>query len=141
MKVWRVGGSLLGPVDVSFRALSGRLEFTARRHQFNDDAFSGARVYAKGWMTYFQVQQAFSLCGRFDLVDEILSIMRDALVVTPWSGGWQVRSDRRDPVDPALRYDRRDRSWNHRVCIHRQNWSTILDNHLLKYPHEGPCQV
>ena len=29
--------SLLGPVDPSFRALSGRLKFTARRHKFNKD--------------------------------------------------------------------------------------------------------
>jgi len=31
-------GSLLGPVDPSFRALSGRLEFTVRRHKFNKDS-------------------------------------------------------------------------------------------------------
>ena len=30
-----VSSSLLGPVDPSFRALSGRLKFTARRHKFN----------------------------------------------------------------------------------------------------------
>ena len=28
---------LLGPVDPSFRALSGRLKFTVRRHKFNAD--------------------------------------------------------------------------------------------------------
>ena len=32
--------SLLGPVDSSFRALSGRLKFTVRRHKFNQDSFS-----------------------------------------------------------------------------------------------------
>ena len=31
--------SLLGPVDPSFRALSGRLKFTVRRHKFNEDSF------------------------------------------------------------------------------------------------------
>jgi len=30
----------LGPVDPSFRALSGRLKFTVRRHKFNKDSFS-----------------------------------------------------------------------------------------------------
>ena len=33
--VHRVSSSLLGPVDPSFRALSGRLKFTVRRHKFN----------------------------------------------------------------------------------------------------------
>ena len=31
--------SLLGTVDPSFRALSGRLQFTVRRHTFNRDSF------------------------------------------------------------------------------------------------------
>ena len=31
-------GSPLGPVDPSFRALSRRLQFTARRHTFNKDS-------------------------------------------------------------------------------------------------------
>ena len=34
----RVSSSLSGPVDPSFRALSGRLEFTVRRHKFNKDS-------------------------------------------------------------------------------------------------------
>ena len=32
--------SLLGPVVPSFRALSGRLKFTIRRHKFNKDLLS-----------------------------------------------------------------------------------------------------
>ena len=32
--------SPLGPVDPSFRTLSGRLKFTVRRHEFNKDSFS-----------------------------------------------------------------------------------------------------
>ena len=32
--------SLLGPVDPSFRALSGCLKFTVRRHKFNKDSLS-----------------------------------------------------------------------------------------------------
>ena len=35
-----VSSSLLGPVDPSFRALSGRLKFTVRRHKFNKDILS-----------------------------------------------------------------------------------------------------
>jgi len=31
---------LLGPVVPSFRALSGRLKFTVRRHKFNQDSLS-----------------------------------------------------------------------------------------------------
>ena len=42
----------LGPVDPSFRALSGRLKFTARRHKFITDFLSlsagGATVSAFG---------------------------------------------------------------------------------------------
>ena len=34
--------SLLGPVDPLFRALSGRLKFTVRRHKLNNDSFSWA---------------------------------------------------------------------------------------------------
>ena len=30
--------SPLGPVDASFRALSGRFRFTVRRHKFNNDS-------------------------------------------------------------------------------------------------------
>ena len=47
--VHRVLSSLLGPVDPSFRALSGRLKFTVQRHKFNIDSLScGAdgRVFA-----------------------------------------------------------------------------------------------
>ena len=33
----RVSSSLLGPVVRSFRALSERLKFTVRRHEFNQD--------------------------------------------------------------------------------------------------------
>ena len=33
-----VSSSLLGPVDPSFRAPSGRLKFTVRRHKFNQDS-------------------------------------------------------------------------------------------------------
>ena len=36
----RVSSSLLSPVDPSFRALSGRLDFTVRRHKFNQDFVS-----------------------------------------------------------------------------------------------------
>ena len=35
-----VSSSLLGHVHTSFRALSGRLIFTARRHKFNKDPLS-----------------------------------------------------------------------------------------------------
>ena len=39
-----VSPSRLGPVDPSFRALSGHLKFTVRRHKFNKDSHSvGAR--------------------------------------------------------------------------------------------------
>ena len=36
----RVSSSLLGPIDPSFRALSGRLKFTVRRHKVNKVSFS-----------------------------------------------------------------------------------------------------
>ena len=36
----RVSSSLLGPAVPSFRALSGRLKFTVRRHKFNKDYLS-----------------------------------------------------------------------------------------------------
>ena len=39
-----VSSSLPGPVVPSFRALSGRLKFTARRHKFNQDSLSPLRA-------------------------------------------------------------------------------------------------
>ena len=36
----RLSSSLLGPVDPSFRALSGRLQIAVRRHKFNQDYIS-----------------------------------------------------------------------------------------------------
>jgi len=41
--VHRVSSSLLGPVVPSVRALSGRLKFTVRRHQFNKDSLPSSR--------------------------------------------------------------------------------------------------
>jgi len=38
--VHHVSSSFLGPVDPSFRALSGRLEFTVQRHQFNKESLN-----------------------------------------------------------------------------------------------------
>ena len=40
----RVSFSLLGPVDPSFRALSGRPKFTVRRHKLNVDSLSVQRT-------------------------------------------------------------------------------------------------
>jgi len=37
----RFGVQGLGPVDPSLRALSGRLQFTVRRHKLNQDSLSG----------------------------------------------------------------------------------------------------
>ena len=37
-----------GPVDPSFRALSGRLKFTVRRHKFNKDSLSTPNAAAAG---------------------------------------------------------------------------------------------
>ena len=34
----RVSSSLLGPVDPSFRALSGRIKLTVRRHEFDKES-------------------------------------------------------------------------------------------------------
>ena len=39
------GAGLLGSVDPSFRALSGRLELTVRLHTFNKDYLSAVCVY------------------------------------------------------------------------------------------------
>jgi hypothetical protein len=36
----RVSSSPSGPIDPSFRALSGRLKFTVRRHKFKEDSLS-----------------------------------------------------------------------------------------------------
>ena len=40
--------SPLGPVDPSFRALSGRLQFMVRRHEFNKDSLSLLRYRLVG---------------------------------------------------------------------------------------------
>jgi hypothetical protein len=36
----RVSSNVSGPVDTSFRAVSGCLKFTVRRHKFNQDSLS-----------------------------------------------------------------------------------------------------
>ena len=43
IRAGRVSSSLLGPVVPSFRALSSRLKFTARRYEFNEDSVSSGR--------------------------------------------------------------------------------------------------
>ena len=54
--VHRVSSSLLGHVDPSFRALSGRLKFTARRHKFNKDSIPSGSGKTKS------LDQVMSLC-------------------------------------------------------------------------------
>ena len=44
--VHRVSSSLLGPVDLSFRSLSGRVEFTVQRHTLNNDFPSHPKHWA-----------------------------------------------------------------------------------------------
>ena len=41
--------SLLGPADPSFRALSGRLEFTVRRHKFDKDSLLCTQVVVEAF--------------------------------------------------------------------------------------------
>ena len=51
--------SLLGPVDPSFPALSGRLKFTVRRHKLNKDALSaGDLIFMCERPTMVVVQRA-----------------------------------------------------------------------------------
>ena len=52
--------SLLGPVDPSFRALSGRLKFTVRRHKFNKDSLSSKvkRVAGDASTASYPLQQS-----------------------------------------------------------------------------------
>ena len=47
-----VSSSLLGPVDPSFRALSGSLKFTVRRHKFNKDSSLFVPVPLEGGSRY-----------------------------------------------------------------------------------------
>ena len=57
VSVW----GLLGPVDPSFRALSGRLESTVRRHKFNKDSlFGGVRTFSRAAMC--ASPSAFAAC-------------------------------------------------------------------------------
>ena len=57
--------SPVGPVDPSFRALSGRLKFTARRHKFNKDPFSlGAAAGVDSVMSYIREGGLFAFTSR-----------------------------------------------------------------------------
>ena len=50
--LYRVSSDLLGPINPSFRAISGRLKFTVRRHKFNQDSLSlegGGAVHTRGF--------------------------------------------------------------------------------------------
>ena len=68
--IHRVSSSLLGPVDPSFRALAGRLEFMVRRHKFNKDPLSswkqaaGARKMAERAACCFSI--ARQPCSVYD---------------------------------------------------------------------------
>jgi hypothetical protein len=53
----RRSDGLLSPVDPSFRALSGRLKFTVRRHNFNEDDFSVAAHAPNGMLADDQIAQ------------------------------------------------------------------------------------
>ena len=53
---------LVGPIDPSFRALSGRRKFTVRRHHSNEDSLSLERKQRWGLQS-FQGCQAFRCCG------------------------------------------------------------------------------
>jgi len=56
----RVSLSRVGPVDPAFRALSGRLKFTVRRHKFNKDSLSRGSPDSEGEVT----QDALMMDGR-----------------------------------------------------------------------------
>ena len=53
--------SLLGPVDPSFRALSGRLGFTVRRHKFSKDSlfssFAAPHRYEVAWIFNVRIRR------------------------------------------------------------------------------------
>ena len=61
--VHRASSSLLGPVVSSFRALSGRLKITVRRHTFNKDSFSWL-----GRMLAGLVNKTRPMANSFDIV-------------------------------------------------------------------------
>ena len=55
--------SHLGPVDPSFRALSGSLKFTVRRHKFNEDFLSAGHLRGTG-VVGGRVSRLLGLLGR-----------------------------------------------------------------------------
>jgi len=56
----RVSSSLLGPVDTSFRALSGGLKFTVRRPKFNKDYLRGQIKNLKRCLSLFGLSNLVS---------------------------------------------------------------------------------
>ena len=62
--------SPLGRVDPSFRALSGRLKFTVRRHTFNKDYLSTAGVRLEELQRENTAALRVSLPGRLPCQDE-----------------------------------------------------------------------
>jgi len=63
--------SRLGPVVPLFRALSGRLKFTVRRHKFNEDAWRAIRPVVVGaHLQEREVLISYPLHHRDDLVDQ-----------------------------------------------------------------------
>ena len=50
-------GALLGPVDPSFRALSGRLYGTVRRHEFKKDSLLSAQHFNRSLLVAAKLQR------------------------------------------------------------------------------------
>ena len=62
--VHRVSSSLSGPVEPSFRALSGRPKLTVRRHKLNKDSFSRQQCGGRGGLGYDAGLDVRTVSGR-----------------------------------------------------------------------------
>ena len=72
--VYRVSSSLLGPVDPSSRALSGRPKSKVRRHKFNNDPLSGRTLF-------FKSKERISLFGKKPLRNGTCQLQELSVVV------------------------------------------------------------
>ena len=72
--LYRVSSSILGPVDPSFRVLSGRLKFTVRRQNFNEDSLL---LFVNKYCCFLQAQCGNGLVEAGEVCDDGNALFAD----------------------------------------------------------------
>ena len=83
--VHHVSSSLLGPVDPSFRALSGRLKFTVWRHKFNKDALSSYEISVSACLrpaaSFLRARERARVQDKLPVIEDKIPVAQDKVAV------------------------------------------------------------